>query len=115
MRATIESVGPDYLFSTGGIIVSGKGFSSTDTMLLIGGLSAPIKVVTNNEIKAEIPVVKTGIYDIRVLTRILRTNPKNEYSNPFFVHIDGITDSDVISRGGLVLDRKELPCIMVPQ
>jgi len=95
----ILSIDSANLYDTGQIIVVGENFNSSETLLLINGISAVIGSITNNVIKAAIPrLFESKIYDVKVMTRSVYRYSKNEYSNSKFVFITSSSEYDVYYR-----------------
>ena len=115
MNPVIISVNSD-LYQTGSITVIGENFNSSSTLLLIDGLEAGIKSMTNDTIVASIPVLTRGseVYDIRVMTRSQYRDPKNLYSNVVSEFIKAVTIPDAILRQQ-GLDNRPPPATICPR
>jgi len=98
----IENVDGE-LFSTGSINVYGRNFNANTVLLLIDGIESRIISVNDNKISGTIPILdKTGIYDVKIMTRSVTKRNKNLFSNPYFVKIRSISQEEKDLRHGLL-------------
>lgn len=99
----ILSIGPDYLYETGPIIVETDGLEYTDINLLIDGVQSTIKFISGSIIKATIPQIpESDAYD--VLVQIIDRNGRIIFSDPKPVFINKIREEDLRFRFPPALD-----------